>query len=395
LKHSWQNDQDIIIIGGAMTGAAFACSPALSQYKVTVIDQNAILPVNTQTGLDGRKIALSYGSQKILNYFGVWEQLEKFSTPIHSVHISQEKYFGALHLSRELKEWDALGYVISAEIFTATLQGAAYEKSNVTWIEQAMLKNVQIGDRPSITFSQNGEEKTIHARLIIAADGTQSFARELVGIETKTHDYHQTALVTSVELSESHQNTAYERFLSQGALAFLPMQGKTGGIVLMDSPGAIKSLMLETDEGLLEILQEKLGYRLGKLKKLGQRFTYPIKRVIANTQIAPNFLLLGNSAHTLSPIGAQGFNLTLQDMLCFSQRLKKYELTDPELLKHYEADQVPYQKKIIAVSEKLMQYSIEHQILNGIGLSLADMNDTVKVGMINLMAGVNSRVKAL
>jgi 2-polyprenyl-6-methoxyphenol hydroxylase-like FAD-dependent oxidoreductase len=138
-----------------------------------------------------------------------------------------------------------------------------------------------------------------------------------------------------------------------------------------------------------------MGDRLGKFLSLGERWVFPVTKVLAKEQIYKNMVLMGNAAHTLSPIGAQGFNLILQELLQLNECAKKFSLDDPLLLKTYAQKISTYQEKIIKTSDQLMKISDKPAWIYSAGFQLADLSDAFKKEKIAMLSGMTSLVKKI
>lgn len=310
---------DIIIIGGGMVGAAMASTLRSSPFKVAMIDATPTYPAQ-----DHRLIALNYSSICLLKNLGVWPLLAPNAAAIKEVHVSQRGHFGATRLTAAETKLPELGYVVPAKYINPAL----YENlDNITLIRPATLKNLeQEIDHVALTVTTPTGTEKITAKIVIGADGTHSTVRQLLNIPTETFDYQQSALVTVTELRHSHHHVAYERFLQTGAIAMLPLVGAKAATIWTDSRENIDRLMQLNDSAFLETLQKQFGYRLGRFKAIEQRYTYPLKMLLAEQQTKQRVTLIGNALHTLHPIAAQGLNLALYEIAQLYEHFSHQEI---------------------------------------------------------------------
>ncbi len=305
---------DLVIVGGGMVGASLAIALS-SSSRIALIDAG----IQSE---DARLIALNHRSYSFFEKLGVWSKLISHAAPIEEVHVSFRKHFGITRLRADQMNLSALGYVVPAKYINHALN----EKLNscdVTVIKPAKLKNIIQQEKNILLEIENHAD--ISTKYLIGADGTHSTVRELMKFKTDVLDYHQSALVTVTELSRSHYSVAYERFHEHGAIAMLPLKENRVATIWSDTAENISVLKALSDEEFLIQLQKSFGYRLGKLQKINQRFVFPLKKYYVENPFKDNVLLIGNAAHTLHPIAAQGLNLALQEIDVLMQCYPDFE----------------------------------------------------------------------
>jgi 2-octaprenyl-6-methoxyphenol hydroxylase len=264
----------------------------------------------------------------------VWARLEPFVTPIEHLHVSEAGTASLIRFHANDYGEFAFGYTVPITHVHRVLSERV----------ESLEVNVQSSKQVSAVEAESGrlifsDGQSLEAPLILACDGGNSFIRTFLGLKTDRHDYHQSALVTSLTLRDSHGNWAFERFLPEGVLAVLPLAstGKTHtvGVVWVQSQEKTEAAMALADTSLLAMLQEAFGQRLGRFLQIGPRHTYPLEKIIAKTTFAGRVLLMGNSAHQLNPVGAQGWNLALRDiatLLTLLDQSKKFPMDSIETL---------------------------------------------------------------
>lgn len=384
---------DIIIIGNGMVGASLIAALPDSIH-IAVIDTKPLPKLSAPSQeIDGRKIALNYGSQQILKNIGVWDALASYATPIEQVHVSSQGQFGSTRLTANDAKLPALGYVVTAEALNFALQQRAQEQQHVAYFCPASIQHID-SENGTVQIAEN---QTLSASLIIAADGVNSFTRRLLNIDCEIEDYQQSAFISSVQLKHPHNNIAYQRVSKLGTLALLPMQNQTCGFVCTANAETIESLQQCTDSQLLDTLSEQFGSRLGKLLSVGQRFTYPVKKIIAKQQATGRVLLLGNAAHNISPVAAQGYNLGLQDAFYLATQWQQTP-SSKALIDQYLQHRLPEQEKIIHLTDTLMRYlkpGSRLQPFIGLGLGIIDSCSSIKQPLMKKAGGLTAQVKEL
>lgn len=317
-------DYDIIIIGGGMIGASLALSLAHQPLRIAIVEAVPFC-AETQPSYDDRAIALSFGSQRIFEGLGLWPTLAKHATPIEHIHISDQGHFGFARLDCREERVTALGYVITARDIGATLVGGESglgQSENLTLISPARVTDLKLGsEHATVIIERSGNTETLRARLVVAADGGDSSVRRQLDIRTTQRDYQQTAITANITPAQPHRNVAFERFTHHGPLALLPMEENCCALVWTRAPQDAERLLALDDETFLAELQACFGQRLGRLLKVGQRATYPLRLIRAQEQVRARLALIGNAAHTLHPIAGQGFNLGLRDIATLAQTI--------------------------------------------------------------------------
>lgn len=328
---------DIIIIGAGPVGASLALALTSLPLRIAILEAKPSSP-SVSADSDSRALALTHGSMQILSTIGIWPALATHATPIAAVHISDRGHFGMTRIKAQDEGVNALGYVIPAHLLAQNLQTAIQTVQNLKLFCPAKVK--AITPDVKLTVQKGDEAVELFADLIIAADGTHSTVRELLAIETEIKDYEQSALTTTLTLARNHHNIAYERFLEQGALAMLPLTDSHCGCIWTGPSNDIDSLITLTDNQYLTKLQQQFGYRLGKLIAVGKRHVHSLKMLRVKYPAKQNVVVIGNAAHTIHPIAAQGFNLGLADVAALAQLIKQAvssgkTLKDPALLEEY------------------------------------------------------------
>jgi 2-octaprenyl-6-methoxyphenol hydroxylase len=164
------------------------------------------------------------------------------------------------------------------------------------------------------TIEEPGGRRTLTCKLLVAADGANSSVRDMLGISASRVDYEQLAVIGNVLPDKAPDNRAYERFTGTGPIAMLPIADNRAAFVWMLSPANAEDLLALSDEEFTDRLQDTFGYRLGRFSKVGKRAAYPLALTKANGLIAKRGLVIGNAAHGLHPVAAQGFNLGMRDV---------------------------------------------------------------------------------
>jgi 2-octaprenyl-6-methoxyphenol hydroxylase len=169
-----------------------------------------------------------------------------------------------------------------------------------------------------VTIDDGASECEVTTTLLVASDGADSTVRELLGIPVERSDYGQQAIIGNVLPEQAPANRAFERFMPGGALALLPIAERRVAFVWALPDEAARELMQLTDAAFTARLQNAFGHRLGCFDRVGQRASYPLRLSRAGRLTAPRSVLVGNAAHGLHPVAAQGFNLGLRDVAALS-----------------------------------------------------------------------------
>ena len=208
-----------------MVGASLACCLAKSRLRIAVLEQ---YPFDTelQPSYDDRGIALSLSSYRILNALDIWRDLADIGVPIRHIHVSDRGKFGFVHLHASDLNIDAMGYVVIGREIGAALLRKISTLENIDYLCPQTVSDVQVlDDIVQLELVGHTNAVTVNCKLLVAADGSSSSIREKLSIATEVRDYRQTAIVSNITMNKDHNNTAYERFTSQGPLALLPMSG--------------------------------------------------------------------------------------------------------------------------------------------------------------------------
>lgn len=343
---------DVVIVGGGPVGLCAALALSHSGRSVSIIEASQ-LRVPNEAGLNARSIALSYSSVQIFRALGVWPAIKKRSAPISHIHVSSRGRWGVTRLHASDYDIAALGYVIESRHLVAELLRAVEARRNISLICEASFKAIDNNHKVEIEFNHQDRTRRICSDLALIADGAGSLARSALGIEHKVVDYAQSAIITNVEFSRALSDHAYERFTEQGPLAILPLGGKRYACVWTRDNQAAEDLMQVDDAEFVAQLQACFGFRLGLAERIGQRFSFPVRRIEAASLGKGRCLLIGNAANTLHPVAGQGFNLALRDIAGLYELLQN-QVDPADLADAYERIRQPEQQRVVNLGDGLV-----------------------------------------
>jgi 2-octaprenyl-6-methoxyphenol hydroxylase len=309
-----ERQYDILIAGGGMIGTSLALALAPLGLRVAVVEAVARQEA-AQPSFDDRSTALSRSTQRMFEAMRLWPAIVEASTPIRAIHVSDKGRFGFSHIDAEEQGVEALGYVVINRILGAVLQSALDDVDGVDVMCPARIVDVNLEpERATVTVESESGRERFDCALLVAADGARSAVREMMGITAQTSDYGQRAVIGNLLPEKPVDNVAYERFTPQGPLAILPVADSRAGFVWTVSENDADRVMALDDDAFLEELQREFGYRLGAFSRVGKRVSYPLSLSKALRLTATRSVLIGNSAHGLHPVSAQGFNLGMRDV---------------------------------------------------------------------------------
>ncbi|WP_159017511.1 2-octaprenyl-6-methoxyphenyl hydroxylase [Cognatiluteimonas profundi] len=310
---------DVAIVGGGLVGTSLAIALDLGGIDVALIEAS---PAGALPAVfDQRNLSFAEATVNALSALGVLQKLRTPTAPIRRIHVSRSGDFGRVRLDATTYGRDAFGQVVVARDFGQALEARLAETTHVTRYRPARFLGLGEGDDDArhVRIVDDTGERTIAARLLVAADGTRSAVRGALGIHAEEHDYGQTLFVARVRTERAPDGTAYERFGESGPTALLPRADRHFGVVHGVSDADADRVQALDDTAFLDRLQRAFGWRVGRFLTVGDRSRYAATSLWARELVLRRAVLVGNAAQTLHPIGAQGFNLGLRDALTLAE----------------------------------------------------------------------------
>ncbi len=346
---------DIVIAGGGMIGTSLALALLPLGLRVAVVEA-VPRSAPAQPSFDDRSTALSRSTQRMFEAMGLWDDIAAASTPITSIHVSDQGRFGFSHIDAEEQGVEALGYVVINRVLGGVLHHALGGELEIDVLCPARIVDIDLS--PGIALatveSVDGQRHILECDLLVAADGANSVVREMMGIAASRTSYGQHAIIGNLLTEKPIENVAFERFTEQGPLAMLPLtEGRAGFVWTVSEDDAHRVLDLDDDSFLAE-LQSAFGNRLGALSNIGKRAAYPLVLSKAERLTATRSVLVGNSAHGLHPVAAQGFNLGMRDVAALCDCLADYR-DDPNMLDRYAEWRRGDQAKLVRFTDSLVK----------------------------------------
>ncbi|MFB1035893.1 MAG: 2-octaprenyl-6-methoxyphenyl hydroxylase [Sinobacterium sp.] len=426
---------DIIIAGGGMVGVSLACALAkvdkgnvLSVLLVDSFPDKRLASHDDSQGpvyhpsFDARSTALSLASIETYESMGLLPALLQHASPIRQVHVSDRGHMGSTLLDANAQSKNAFGYVIENQWLGEVLLNHLATLPAIERITGANVGNIipkQDGVSVDITSGADTEDQrsshglsssepsTLTASLLIVADGAQSGLRDSLGITASVKRYDQRAVIAIVQTQLPHNGQAFERFVADGAVAFLHLidlpNSKNRSALVWTMPTHIESDKDKTlldDEAFIAELQKAFGHRLGTIQRIGQRQSYPLALTIADEVVRNHIVLMGNSAHSLHPVAGQGFNLSLRDIAALVERIggaieQQEDVGSLALLENYAEAQIKDQNLTIGFSHNLIelfgQQNLPVQLGRNLGLLALDLLGPAKNRFSDRAAGITGR----
>ncbi|NNH34905.1 2-octaprenyl-6-methoxyphenyl hydroxylase [Acinetobacter sp. NIPH 2377] len=400
--------QEVIIVGGGMVGLSLALMLAKANIAVKLLeaikypnyDDANLAPYHSS--FDARNSALSRRSVQIYQELGLWNALQEHATPIFEVHITEQGSFGKARLKAEQEKVESFGQVIENAWLGRVLLTEVRKQPLIELIDGVQVTSLkQEADQAHIEAVRGEESLSLQSKLVIAADGRDSFCRKALGIGADEHDYDQVAIVTTVQTSKPHHHVGFERFSPLGPLALLPLPGEYRRSVVWPVKKGTEAEWLgeQNDQHFLDALQETYGDRAGKFQKTGRRFSFPLSQVLAEKQAIGRVVLMGNAAHTIHPVAGQGFNLCMRDAHVLVRSLKEQlsksaDIGEPSMLLAYEQARLTDQQRVIKFCDTVVRgFSNQNPLLKLVrntGLLAFDMIPGVKPLVANYAMGLKA-----
>lgn len=391
-------DFDIAIIGSSFAGmtSALALAKISPEIKIAIIDKQEIFKHSRQS--DGRAFAISKSSLNLFQEIDIYQDLISVAGKITDIKITDYKSPIVLDfLSSELDDSDKeMGLIIENHFIFEALKKQILLQKNITIFCPNSYQEIKFfANFSHILLDDN---RLINAKLILACDGKFSKLRELYQIKTQIKNYHQTAVLFKISHQVPHQNTAYERFISNGPLAILPLREPNQSSIVWINNDDFSEILLKLDEeNFLQQLQKKSENCLGKIKIISEKFSYPLNLTLVEKFYHQNILLIGDSACSIHPIAGQGYNLAVNGIKILQKLLAEnflngLSINDSNLIEQYHQRARKDAKKM-AIATDLLNNIFESQSLairygRNIGLGVINLLPPLKKFFIAKAGGL-------
>ena len=301
---------DVTIVGAGPVGLSFARALSDTSLNIAIIDRQTSKSLANPPE-DGREIALTHLSKKILTSFGIWQEIDQNGISL----IKEAKVINgaspySLHFNHQDTSENTLGHLIPNRLIRAAAYKVAKESKAIKIITGVGVDSFNIdANKAEIKLSN---KEIIHCSLMIAADGRLSSSRRSMGIPSEVKDFGKTVIVCKMEHEKPHSNIAYECFHYGRTLAVLPMVGNYSSIVITISSDQADAIMKMKDQTFNQDIQTRFNSRLGGMMIVGKKYSYPLFASHASYFHANRFALIGDASVGMHPVTAHGFNLGLR-----------------------------------------------------------------------------------
>jgi len=301
---------DVTIVGAGPVGLSFARALSDTSLNIAIIDRQTSKSLANPPE-DGREIALTHLSKKILTSFGIWQEIDQNEISL----IKEAKVINgaspySLHFNHQDTSENTLGHLIPNRLVRAAAYKVAKESKAIKIITGVGVDSFNIdANKAEIKLSN---KEIIHCSLMIAADGRLSSSRRSMGIPSEVKDFGKTVIVCKMEHEKPHSNIAYECFHYGRTLAVLPMVGNYSSIVITISSDQADAIMKMKDQTFNQDIQTRFNSRLGGMMIVGKKYSYPLYASHASHFHANRFALIGDASVGMHPVTAHGFNLGLR-----------------------------------------------------------------------------------
>lgn len=387
-------DFDILIVGAGVVGLSLASSLRSSGYKILLAEAGEF-SVDSMEEYDLRVNSIHLGSETFLNAINAWSHVvERRHCPYQSIQVWDSAGGRITFDASEIGE-KHLGSIVENKVLSVALNASLGESSEVEKMSNATLLSLEPeNERVNAVFQ--GQEK-ISARMVVGADGTNSAVRNLIGASGAKSSYQQNAFVAKIGTSESHENTAYQKFLPDGPLAFLPLADGSSSIVWSCAQERADELQGMDDDDFEKILAKCFDYRLGETVLESRRVFFPLHSFHLNSYLKDRVVLIGDAAHVIHPLAGMGANLGLMDAATLGEILLENVETSGDPWNYVKLREYERRRKA-AVSPVMMlmdafdwgfrSSSKLVQGIRGIGLGATNQFSLAKNTIMRLACGV-------
>ncbi len=387
---------DVAIVGGGMVGLAVACGLQGSGLRVAVLEKHQ--PTSKQAALSLRVSAINAASERLLTRLGVWDAvLADRASGYHGMEVWDQDSFGHIAFDDKAFGFSHLGHIVENDVIHRALWNKASHSKDITLIAPADLQQVAFGENDAFISLKFGD--MLSARLVVGADGANSWLRKQADIPLTWWDYKHHALVATIRTTEPHQSVARQVFHGEGILAFLPLSDPHLCSIVWSLPPTEAERMQAADPDVFtQALAVAFDMRLGLLTLESERETFPLTGRFARQFAAHRLALVGDAAHTIHPLAGQGVNLGFMDAAELIAELKRLHKEGKDIGQHLHLRRYERSRKHSAA---LMLASMQgfrelfagtnpaKKLLRDVGLKLADTLPGVKPQLLRQAMGLH------
>jgi len=389
---------DVVIAGGGMVGLAVACGLQGSGLKVAVLEQTPPRAPDMQAAPAIRVSAINLASERLLSHLGVWQDiLAMRASAYHGMEVWEKDSFGHIRFDERPQGIASLGHIVENQVIHHALWQRASQCSDIQLIAPAQLQQVAFGDNEAFVTLQDGTMLT--ARLLVAADGANSWLRDKADIPLVFRDYQHHALVANIRTEQPHGSVARQIFYPEGILAFLPLQDPhLSSIVWSCDPQQASRAQGMSEDQFNQQLAVAFDMKLGRCQLESDRKTFPLTARYARQFAAHRLALVGDAAHTIHPLAGQGVNLGFMDAAELIGEIRRLQQQGKDIGQHLYLRRYERSRKHSAA---LMLASMQgfrdlfagsnpaRKLLRDIGLKLADTLPGVKPQLLKQAMGLH------
>lgn len=425
---------DLLIVGAGMVGLTLALAlRKTTALSIAIVDTSPVSKLGNE--LDVRVSAINIASKNIFDNLAVWPAIEAQRLQAYQhMHIWDKAGIGKIDFTTDdslsftentgVAE-QQLGWIIENKVIRHALWQQAQQDEGIHFFTEATLANLAVGES-EVFASFNDNAQPIIAKLVVGADGANSWVRQQINMAMVFKDYDHHAIVATVKCQQGHQNTAWQVFLESGPLAFLPLQsittensdsstghssqGKLCSIVYSTSPDEAKRLSKLSAIEFGKALTAASDGKLGDISLESERFTYPLTMRLAQDFVKDRVILIGDAAHTIHPLAGQGVNLGLLDAVALAETLAKQlsvktenstadNLVNQQALKAFSRWRKTEASEMIAamaaIKETFTPQRMPMKLLRGIGMNLLNHFSPIKKQLISQALGIKTGLPEL
>jgi len=389
---------DVVIAGGGMVGLAVACGLQGSGLRVAVLEKSPPQEMAADAPAGLRVSAINAASERLLQHLDVWSAILALrAAPYHGMQVWDRDSFGHIAFDDEQQGLSHLGHIIENQVIHQALWQKASQQSDITLIAPAQLQQVAFGDNEAFVTLQDGN--MMSARLLVAADGANSWLRNKADIPLTFWDYQHHALVANIRTEQPHDAVARQVFHGDGILAFLPLSDPHLCSIVWSVPpqeaSRLKSMPVELFNQQLSVA---FDMQMGLCQAESERETFPLMGRYARSFAAHRLALVGDAAHTVHPLAGQGVNLGFMDAAELIGEIKRLHQQGKDIgqhlyLRRYERSRKHSAAVMLAGMQGFRElFAGENpakKLLRDVGLKLADTLPGVKPRLLKQAMGLN------